>query len=78
MGKNENNLMEKKYNEKQLLLAFEYGLTISETAIIQHIQLTPKMIEDAEKMLLNEADAGEETRLAVQMIPNILSIFETK
>lgn len=70
-------ISEKKYNQNKFLLAFEYGLTISEVARKENIELSPKMIEAAEKMLLNEANSGDETRMAVQMIPNILSIFET-
>jgi hypothetical protein len=64
------------FNKKKLLLAFEYGVTISETAKEMNIELTPEIMEKAEIMIVNEFKKGNPTRIAVDMVPNILSIFE--
>lgn len=61
---------------KKLLLAFEYGLTIARVAHEHNVELTPEIVERAEKMILNEAKIQTPTRMATQMVPNILSVFE--
>ena len=64
------------FGRKKLLLAFEYGLTIAETARAQRIPLTPELVAKAEVMIENEARTQNESRFATQMVPNILSVFE--
>lgn len=64
------------FGRKKLLLAFEYGLTIAQTATAQGIELTPEIVARAESMIENEARTQTETRMATQMVPNILTVFE--
>ncbi len=64
------------FNRKKLILAFEYGLVLSETAKKQNIEITSEMVDKAERMIENEARTQSDSRMATQMIPNILSIFE--
>lgn len=65
------------YSEQKLLLAFEYGLVISEVARQQNIEVTKELSERSEKMLLNEFSKKKGQILSLEMLPNILSIFET-
>lgn len=64
------------FGKQKLLLAFEYGLIIAKTAQDMKVEMTPELIERAEKMMLNEAKTQSTTTLATQMVPNILSVFE--
>lgn len=64
------------FGRKKLLLAFEYGVMISQTALAQGVEITPELIEKAEIMIENEARIQTETMFATQMVPNILSVFE--
>lgn len=64
------------FGRKKLLLAFEYGVVISQVAAAQGVELTPELIAKAEIMLENEAKTQSETMMATQMVPNILSVFE--
>lgn len=64
-------------NKKKLLLAFEYGLVISHVAKEHGVELTPELVDRAEEMIMNEFANGDPTRISVDMIPNIMSIFET-
>lgn len=66
-----------KLNKKKTLLAFEYGLIISHTAKEHNVELTPELVERAEEMLLNEFAEKDPTQLSVDMMANIMSIFET-
>ena len=61
----------------KLLLAFEYGVVLSGAAKDRGVELDKWMVEKAEKMLLNEFERVDTTQIAVDMIPNILSVFET-
>jgi hypothetical protein len=65
------------FGKKKLLLAFEYGLTISQVAKEQGVELTPELVEKAEKIIFNEFKNQTPTRVSVEMIPNILAVFET-
>jgi hypothetical protein len=40
--------------------------------------VTPEMVAKAEEMILNEFSQKSSERLSVEMIPNILSTFDTK
>lgn len=64
------------FGKKKIILAFEYGLVLAEVAQKQGVELTPEIVERAERMIENEFQNGTATRLSVDMIPNILSVFE--
>lgn len=65
------------YSKKKLLLAFEYGLVFAEAARELKHEITPELSKRFEEMLLNEFSKKSATTLAVDMYPNILSIFDT-
>lgn len=58
------------------MLAFEYGLVLAEVAHKQGVELTPEMVDRAEKMIEGEFQNGTPTRISVDMIPNIMTVFE--
>lgn len=64
------------FGKKKLLLAFEYGVVLSEVAKAQGVELTPEMVARAEVMVENEFRIQKDTHLAVQMTQNILTVFE--
>ncbi len=64
------------YSTTKLLLAFEYGIVISQVAKDRGIEMTREIVEKAEVMLENEARTQTTSRMATQMMPNILSVFE--
>lgn len=64
------------FGKEKLRLAFEYGLTISEVAHANKVELTKEIVERAEKVLISEFSSQTPTFLATQMVPIILSIFE--
>jgi len=64
------------FGKKKLLLAFEYGLVLSETARSRGIELTAEHVERAETMLINEFQSFNASRLAGHMVPNIMTVFE--
>ncbi len=64
------------FGKKKLLLAFEYGVIISQLAQEQKIELTPEIIKRAEAMLENEFRTQNATFLSVNITPNLLSAFE--
>ena len=66
-----------KLNKKKLLLAFEYGLVISNVAKEHGVEVTSEFVQKAEEMIENEFLNNDATRLSIDMIPNIMSIFET-
>jgi len=65
------------FSKKKLLLAFEYGLILSETARLNNIELTPEIVKRCEDMLINEFKSKNPTKLSLETHANILSIFET-
>ena len=65
------------YSEKKLRLAFEYGLSISETAHEMKIELTQEIVERGEDILVDVCSNETAEDVAVNMIPNILATFET-
>lgn len=72
-----NYFKKRKEQKKQLiLLAFEYGLIFSQVAQEQKIEITPDLSNKAELMVVGEFMTQNPTRLSVDMIPNILSVFE--
>lgn len=64
------------YDRKRTLLAFEYGLTIARVAQEQGVEMTPELVERAEKMIDGEFSTQSASFLAGNMAPNILSVFE--
>lgn len=64
------------FGRKKLLLAFEYGVIMAETAVAQKVPLTPQLIEKAERMIEGEFRIQTPTRLAVDIVPNVLTAFE--
>lgn len=66
------------FGKQKLLLSFEYAIIIAQVAKDQGVELTPEIIKRAEDMILNEFPKKSSQRLAVEMLPNVLSIFETK
>jgi len=64
------------YSRKKLLLAFEYGVIIAEVAQKQGVEVTPELMKKAEIMIESEFSKKSPTRLAVDTLPNVLSVFE--
>ncbi len=64
------------FSKNKLKLAFEYGLILAEVAKEQGVEVTPEMSKRAEVMIENEFKKDEMT-IALEMTPNILSVFET-
>jgi len=64
------------YSRKKLLLAFEYGAIIAEVAQKQGVEVTPELMKKAEIMIESEFNKKSPTRLAVDTLPNVLSVFE--
>ncbi len=69
-------LFGRRYGTTKLLLAFEYGVVISQVAKERGIEMTRELVEKAEVMIENEARTQTASKMATQMMPNILSIFE--
>ena len=67
----------KLFGKNKLLLAFEYGLILSQVAQKQNIEVTPEITKRAEDMITDSFTTSNSEKIAVDMIPNILSIFET-
>lgn len=65
------------FQKRKLLLAFEYGIMISEVATRNKIELTPEMIVRAEEIMLKEFSSKNPQRIAVDMTVNTLAVFET-
>lgn len=65
------------FGKTKLQLACEYGIIFASCAKDQGVELTPVLSEKFEEMLLNEFKHKSATQLAVDMLPNILSVFET-
>lgn len=68
--------MPKFFGIEKLRLAFEYGLTIQRVAYEQKVEMTPEIVERAERILESEFRSQKATFLATNMVPIILSIFE--
>jgi len=66
------------FGKKKLMLAFEYGLNIRETATGMKMEITPELVARAEHILLNECKRKSATDVACMMVPNLLAAFEPK
>lgn len=64
------------FGPKKLLLAFEYGLILSELAHKEGVEVTPEMVKRAEKMIEGEFSTQRATHLAGNIVPNIMTVFE--
>lgn len=60
------------------MLAFEYGLTLSETMKGMNQELTPEIVSRAEDIIFKEFSKKNPQRLAVDMIANLLASIEPK
>ena len=60
----------------KMLLAFEYGISLSEVARKMKIELTADHVKRAEEMMLNEFSTHNASFLAGNMVPNLMTVFE--
>jgi hypothetical protein len=63
-------------NMEKTLLAFEYGLVLSQSAKSLGIDVDSTLTEKAEAMMKDEFETKSLEELANNMIPNILSVLE--
>jgi hypothetical protein len=65
------------YNKKNiLLLAFEFGLVLSETAKERGIAVTPEISARAEEILIKELRTNGVEKTALNFVPLILAALE--
>ena len=64
-------------DRKEILLAFEYGLILSDVAKQKGVELTPELVVRAEELIAKEFDSQTTSYNATHMVPNILAVFET-
>lgn len=64
------------YTTKKLLLAVEYGIILSETAKKKGVKLTPEIVKKMEEIIENEFSRKSTQRVGLDMLPNILAVFE--
>ena len=66
------------YGNKTLRLAFEFGLVLSEVAKDKGVALTPEISSRAESVFINEINTKGFKKTALNFVPLILAVFETK
>lgn len=64
------------FGDRKVLLAFEYGVVLSETAKKLNVELTPEIVVKAGAMIVGEFSTKTAEELATDMGPNLLSVFE--
>lgn len=64
------------FGKSKVLLAFEYGVLLSETAQKLDVKITREFMERAEVMIVGEFSTRNAEEIAIDMSPNILSAFE--
>lgn len=64
------------FSREKLLLAFEYGLTIAQVAQKHNVEIDAALVERAERMIEGEFKNQTAEHNAVNMVPNILTVFE--
>jgi len=64
------------FGKSKVLLAFEYGVILAETAARQGVPVTSNLMEKAELMIAQEFSTRTVGELANDMVPNVLSAFE--
>ena len=65
------------YGNKKLRLAFEYGVAIADVAKENGVSITPELIKRAEEIIVSEFSQKSATKVACEMVPNLLAVFET-
>lgn len=66
----------KKYEIEKVLLAFEYGVVMSQVAKEHGIELTPELVKRAEEMIKNEFANQTAQFLAGNMTVLVMTAFE--
>ena len=66
------------FGKKKLLMAFEFGITISEVAKEMKVEVTPEMVYRAEEILLQECRHSTAESFACNMTGYALAVFEPK
>jgi hypothetical protein len=66
------------FGKQKLLLAFEYGVILSQVAKEQKLELTPEIMARCEEVILKEFTEKSGDRVALDMVPNLLASIETK
>ena len=66
------------YSKKEMLMMFEYGMTLSNVAKDMNITLTPEVAKRLEDILLKELRIKGWKKVTLETLPNILASFETK
>lgn len=64
------------FGKQKLLMAFEFGINISEVAKEMKIEVTPEMVKRAENILLEECRTNTAKHFACNMISYTLAVFE--
>ena len=64
------------YNRKELNLAYEFGVVLSEVAKEKDIKITPAMSLRAEEVIANELKTKGFDNTAKNFVPLILAVLE--
>lgn len=65
------------FGKTKLLLATEYAMIVADVCQQRGIPITAQLVDKLEEMILGEFPTKSAQTLAMDMIPNVLSIFET-
>ena len=63
-------------NHLKILLAFEYGILLSDVAKKKKVKMTPGLVRRAEEMIQNEFATQTASHLSGNIVPNLLTVFE--
>lgn len=66
------------YGNKSLMLAYEFGLILSEVAKENNIEVTRNISERAEKILINEIRTKGWRKTTLNITPLIMAALEPK
>ncbi len=66
------------HSNKKLLLAFEFGMAVSEIAKEQRVEMTPEIVKRAEDIILNESLTRNASQIAGAWQGLLLAVFEPK
>ncbi len=67
-----------KYNQKKVLLAFEFAIVLSDAANQLKIEMTREIVKRAEDLLKKEMEKGTAEDFACQMGVFVLAVLEPK
>lgn len=70
--------MFKLYSEKKLILAFEYGVILSDILKDSNKEISKGAVKRLEEIIRKEFPKKNPTKLSVEMIVNILAAIEPK